>query len=265
LSEIVKPMPAVFFGHGSPMNALERNRTTESWRAFGTAIPRPRAILVVSAHWFTNATAVTAMPRPRTIHDFRGFPPELFAMEYPAPGSPELAAEIAELVKPDTVDLDGTGWGLDHGTWSVLCHVFPNADIPVVQLSIHALQPFEYHLKLGARLARLRERGILIVGSGNVVHNLGLIDWRQPDAAFDWNQRFDTDVKAVMTSAPAEILKLQEHPDFQRSVPTPEHFLPLVYLAGLAAEAGQAAQILTDGYAMGSLSMTAYTLDMLSQ
>ncbi len=195
MSEIIKPMPAAFIGHGSPMNALERNRYTESWRAFGAAIPKPRAILVISAHWFINATAVTAMAWPRTIHDFRGFPQELFAMQYPAPGAPDVAAEIAEAVKPDIVDLDGTGWGLDHGTWSVLCHVFPKADIPVVQLSIHALQPFAYHLELGARLARLRERGILIVGSGNVVHNLRLIDWRQPDTAFDWNQRFDTEVK----------------------------------------------------------------------
>ena len=265
MREIIKPMPAAFIGHGSPMNALEHNRTTESWHAFGAAIPRPRAILVVSAHWFINATTVTAMPRPRTIHDFRGFPPELFAMEYPAPGSPDVAAEIVETVKPDIVDLDRTDWGLDHGTWSVLCHVFPQADIPVLQLSIHALQALEYHLKLGAKLARLRERGILILGSGNVVHNLGLIDWRQPDAAFDWNRRFDDAVKAVMTSAPADIPKLQEHPDYRRSVPTPEHFLPLVYLAGLAAEAGKATQILTDGYAMGSLSMTAYALGMPSQ
>jgi 4,5-DOPA dioxygenase extradiol len=255
-------MPAAFIGHGSPMNALERNRYTDSWRAFGAAVPKPRAILVVSAHWFINATAVTAMPRPRTIHDFRGFPPELFAMRYPAPGAPELAVEIAEEIKPDKVDLDGTDWGLDHGTWSVLTHVFPDADIPVVQLSIHTLQPFDYHLKLGAKLARLRERGVLIIGSGNVVHNLSLIDWRQPDAAFDWNLRFDDAVKAVMASAPADIAKLAEHPDYRRAVPTPEHFLPLVYLAGLASEAGKPTQILTGGYAMGSLSMTAYGLDL---
>jgi len=262
LSQIIKPMPAAFIGHGSPMNALERNRYTESWRAFGASIPKPRAILVISAHWFINATAVTAMAWPRTIHDFRGFPPELFAVKYPAPGSPELAAEIAEEVKPEKIDLDGSDWGLDHGTWSVLTHIFPDADIPVVQLSIHALQPLAYHLELGARLARLRERGVLIIGSGNVVHNLGLIDWRQPEAAFDWSQRFDDDVKAVMTSAPADILKLAEHPDYPRAVPTPEHFLPLLYLAGLAGN--EPVRILTDGYAMGSLSMTAYGLNLPS-
>ena len=265
MREIVKPMPAAFIGHGSPMNALEHNRYTESWRAFGAAIPKPRAILVVSAHWFIGATAVTAMPWPRTIHDFRGFPPELFAMKYPAPGSPELAAEIAEAVKPDKVDLDGQDWGLDHGTWSVLTHLFPDADIPVVQLSIHALRPFDYHFKLGARLARLREQGVLIVGSGNVVHNLGLLDWRRPDAAFDWNLRFDDAAKAVMTSAPADIAKLAEHPDYRHAVPTPEHFLPLVYLAGLAGAAGKPTQVFAEGYAMGSLSMTAYGLDLPSE
>ena len=256
-------MPAAFIGHGNPMSALARNRHTESWRAFGAAIPRPRAILVVSAHWFIDATAVTAMPRPRTIHDFRGFPPDLFAVQYPAPGSPELAAEIAEEVKPDRVDLDGADWGLDHGTWSVLAHVFPDAGIPVVQLSINALKPFDYHLKLGAKLARLRERGILIIGSGNVVHNLGLIDWRRPAAGFDWNLRFDDAVKAVMTSVPADILKLTEHPDYRRAAPTPEHFLPLLYLAGLAGE--EPARILTEGHAMGSLSMTAYGLGLTAQ
>src|SRR3569832_1396587 len=160
------------------------------------------------------------MTHPRTIHDFRGFPPELSAMQYPAPGSPELAAEIAEAVKPDKIDLDRTDWGLDHGTWSVLHHVFPDADIPVVQLSIHALQPFDYHLKLGARLARLRERGVLIIGSGNVVHNLRQINWRQPDAAFDWNLRFDEAVKAVMTAAPGGGAGRAGRPGGRRAGPT---------------------------------------------
>ena len=157
-------MPAAFLGHGSPMNALERNRFTEAWRAFGASVPRPRAILAVSAHWHVDGLAVTAMPRPRTIHDFHGFPQALFEVDYPAPGLPELAEEVADTVKPDyVVGLDHDGWGLDHGTWGVLVHAFPDADIPVVQLSLDARKPLDWHVALGAKLAALRERGVLIV------------------------------------------------------------------------------------------------------
>src|SRR5438309_5832912 len=206
-------MPAAFVGHGNPMNALETNRYTESWRALGAEIPRPRAVLVVSAHWYINATAVTAQPHPRTIHDFYGFPDELFAVEYPAAGAPELAEQVADLVKPTWVGLDSDSWGIDHGTWSVLVHAFPEADVPVVQLSINATKSFDYHLELGAALAPLRDDGVLVMGSGNIVHNLGGVSRAMPDAGFDWAQRFDERAKELMLTDPGRVGHLDGHRD----------------------------------------------------
>jgi 4,5-DOPA dioxygenase extradiol len=253
-------MPALFVGHGSPMNTLEDNGYTQAWRAFGEHLPRPRALLVISAHWYFGATAVTAMPAPRTIHDFYGFPQELFDFDYPAPGDPALAEEIAEEVKPHWMGLDRDQWGLDHGTWSVLAHLYPKADVPVVQLSINALRPLDYHLELAARLAPLRDRGIMILGSGNVVHNLRRVQWDRRDYAFDWAEQFDDAVVEQLARGPADIMKVAEHPDYPLAVPTPDHFIPLLYLAGLAAAEGAPLDALVRGYAMGSISMTCYGL-----
>ena len=195
---MAKPFPAIFFGHGNPMNALLSNEYTKSWAAIGTEIPQPKAVLCISAHWYLPATLVTAMPAPPTIHDFGGFPPELHRMNYPAPGNLELAKRVQELLAPVTVGLDRQ-WGLDHGTWSVLCHVLPKADVPVVQLSIDKTQPAELHYNIGQRLAPLRDEEVLIIGSGNLVHNLPAYAWGNPAAEpLDWAIRFETKVRELI-------------------------------------------------------------------
>lgn len=251
-------MPVIFIGHGSPMNTLELNHYTRTWREIGSKLPKPRALLVVSAHWYIGATAVTATPKPRTIHDFYGFPPQLFAFQYPAPGAPDVAAEVVETVKPAWVGLDQDQWGLDHGTWSVLAHMYPAADTPVLQLSINALKPLDHHLELAARLAPLRDKGVLIMGSGNIVHNLRLVDWANVDEGFDWAHRFDDAVHEKLTRSPADILSIVDHQDYAKAVPTPEHFIPLLYLAGLASD--EPAKALVRGISLGSISMTCYAV-----
>jgi 4,5-DOPA dioxygenase extradiol len=228
-------MPALFFGHGNPMNALGENDWTRAWRAIGVALPRPRAVLAISAHWYVPETAVTAMEKPRTIHDFGGFPPELFAVRYPAPGDPALAERVADLLSPLPVRRDHD-WGLDHGAWSVLCHVFPKADVPVVQLSIDEVQAPEFHYELGKLLAPLRDEDVLVVGSGNLVHNLHAYAWgRHPAGPFDWAVRFEREVRARIVSG--QVGPLLEYEalgkDALLSIPTPEHYLPLLYVLAL--------------------------------
>ena len=248
-------MPVIFFGHGSPMNTLERNQYTEAWRKLGANAPRPKAILAISAHWFTRGTAVTAMARPKTIHDFGGFPQALFEVQYPARGDPALAARVRDLLAPTAVQLDES-WGLDHGTWSVLAHAYPDAGIPVVQLSMDGTKPARFHYELGRQLAPLREEGILIVGSGNVVHNLMLMRRGEGVPAFDWARRFNEMVRAALASGKHQALIDYERAgeDARLSVPTPEHYLPLLYIAALQAE-GETMDFVVDGYEAGSLGM----------
>jgi 4,5-DOPA dioxygenase extradiol len=251
-------LPALFVGHGSPMNTIELNRYTETWRNVAASIPKPTAILMISAHWYTKATTVTAMPHPRTIHDFYGFPDELFAVQYPAPGHPELARRIAELAAPTTVEMDVDQWGLDHGAWSILAHMYPEADVPVVQLSIKANEPMEYHVSLGARLAPLLNEGVLIIASGNVVHNLGRIQWDSEARGFDWADSFDYAAKNIMMNSPEAIATVNENEDFSLAVPTEEHFLPLAYIAGIASSTNATVTVFNDERTLGSLSMTSY-------
>lgn len=245
------------------MNALEANAWTTAWREFGASLPPLRGVVAISAHWYIGVTAVTAMDHPRTIHDFSGFPPELFAMEYPAPGDPALADEVADLLGPTGVVADSHQWGLDHGTWSVLCHILPDASVPVVQLSLDATLPWSTHATHGARLAQLRREGVLVVGSGNVVHNLGRMDWAQPDGAYDWGVRVDEAVRAAVTSSSVDLATLESIPatdDGALAVPTAEHYLPLAHLAGMAAAEGAPLRSLTTGIAYGSVSMASYVL-----
>lgn len=251
----VQRMPAVFLGHGSPMNALARNRYTEAWRRIGSSVARPRAILAISAHWYIPGTAVTAMENPRTIHDFGGFPQALFDVRYPAPGSPALAARVRELLAPRPVELDHS-WGLDHGTWSVLVHAFPKADIPVVQLSIDSTQQESFHYELGRLLIPLRDEGVLVIGCGNVVHNLRMLNWSDDAPPHDWAARFNAQVREHLERRDHQPLIDYEQwgGDARLSVPTPEHYLPLLYIIGAQAER-DLLSIEVDGIQNASISM----------
>jgi len=253
MSEI---LPAIFFGHGNPLNALLRNGYTEGWRRIGESIARPKAILAVSAHWFVPETGVTISTSPRTIHDFGGFPRELYQVRYPAPGDPDLARRVQQLLAPIPVVLDDS-WGLDHGTWSVLKHVYPDADIPIVQLSIDETQPASFHFEIGRKLAPLRAEGVLIAGSGNLVHNLHAYAWGRhlPDP-YDWAVGFEEDARALLVAGDEKPLIQYESlgPEALLSVPTPEHYLPLLYVAG-ARQRGEAVSFPVEGVDGGSISM----------
>jgi len=254
----VKSMPAIFVGHGNPMNIIRRARWTEGWTALGAALPRPRAILAVSAHWYLPATMVTAMSHPRTIHDFGGFPQELYEVRYPAPGDPALAGRVRDALAPIPVELDQE-WGLDHGAWSVLYHIFPEADIPVVQLSIDRTQLPSFHYEVGKLLAPLRDEGVLLLGSGNLVHNLQTYQWDRPDVGpFDWASRFEEKVRGLLQAG--KDAQLIDYPamgsEARLSVPTPDHYLPLLYVLG-SRRKGEGVSFPVEGFDGGSMSMLA--------
>jgi 4,5-DOPA dioxygenase extradiol len=248
--------PAIFFGHGNPMNAVEHNAYTQAWSAMGNTLRPPKAVLSISAHWYVPGTFVTADQRPRTIHDFGGFPKPLYEFSYPAPGDPALAKRVQALLAPLSVGADEP-WGLDHGTWSVLCHVFPKADVPIVQLSIDERQPPQFHYDVGKRLAPLREEGVLVIGSGNVVHNLEAYAWgRHPTEPFDWALRFEAKARELLRGGTDGPLVDYESlgPDALLSIPTPDHYLPLLYVIALRQK-GEPIAFPVEGVDGGSVSM----------
>ena len=249
-------LPAIFFGHGNPMNAIEHNAYTKAWAAIGAQLPRPKAVLSISAHWYVPGTFVTADRQPRTIHDFGGFPKKLYEFSYPAPGDPALAERVRTLLAPLSVAANEP-WGLDHGTWSVLCHVFPKADVPIVQLSIDERQPARFHYELGKRLAPLRDEGVLVIGSGNVVHNLEAYAWgRHPTEPFDWALRFEAKARELLRAGDDGPLVDYESlgRDALLSIPTPDHYLPLLYIIPLRGQ-GEPIAFPVEGVDGGSVSM----------
>ena len=256
-------MPVLFLGHGSPMNAIEENEFVSGFRKVGNEITKPNAIMCISAHWETRGTQVTAMQNPRTIHDFRGFPKELYEVQYPANGSPELAQETQRAISQTEVHLD-EHWGLDHGAWSVIKHMYPDADVPVIQLSLDYTKPASYHFELARQLSSLREKGVLIVGSGNIVHNLGKIDWQRLNDYFgyDWANEANTKIKGLIENRDFAALINYEKlgSAFKLAIPTPEHYLPLLYILALQRKQ-EAISFFNDKAIGGSISMTSIKME----
>jgi 4,5-DOPA dioxygenase extradiol len=256
-------MPVLFLGHGSPMNAIEENTFVKGFREIASTFPKPNAIICISAHWFTKGTFVTAMDHPKTIHDFGGFPDALFNVQYPAPGSPELAKKTQEVITQTNVSAD-FDWGLDHGTWSVVKHLYPKADVPVIQLSIDYTKPAQYHYELAAQLKVLRNKGVLIIGSGNIIHNLGLVDFRnmnKPNYGFDWAIEAHSKINGYLREKNYQPLVdyAKQGKVFQLAIPTPEHYLPMIYTLGLQVK-GDKMMLFNDELMAGSLSMTSIKL-----
>lgn len=256
MADNISRMPALFIGHGSPMNAIEDNEFTRQWEKLSLKIPRPEAILSVSAHWYTGGTKTTDISQPRIVYDMYGFPEELYKVSYPVKGSPHIAGRLGSLLK-DEIIMDNS-WGIDHGTWSVLCRVFPEADIPVVQLSIDAGAGPQVHFELGQKLSVLREEGVLILGSGNVVHNLALVDWKQ-QGGYSWAEEFDGYIKEnILEKNYRNVLNYKEAgQSYKKAFPTPEHFYPLLYVLGASKEDDRV-EVFNDSCTLGALSMTSY-------
>lgn len=259
LNEQDEKLPVLFIGHGSPMNGIEDNEFSQTWSKMGKGMTRPKAVIVVSAHWLTRGTHITAMEDPKTIHDFGGFPQELFDVQYPAKGNPELAKETAKLITSTQVGLDHD-WGLDHGTWTVVRHMYPNADIPVLQLSIDYGKPASYHYELAKQLSSLRKKGVLIIGSGNMVHNLRMIDWRklnEPDYGFDWAIEMNNVFKEKIADRNHKALMDYENLNkaAKLAIPTPDHYYPLMYILGLQDNKDDLS-FFNDKMVGGSLNMT---------
>lgn len=257
-------MPVLFLGHGSPMNAIEENEFVRGFRQVGTSIPKPSAIICISAHWETKGTYVTSMEHPKTIHDFGGFPKQLFEVEYPAPGDPKLAKETQVLIKKTQIGLDDQ-WGLDHGAWSVIKHLYPKADVPVIQMSIDYTQPAQYHYDLAKELSSLRKKGVLIIGSGNMVHNLGMLAWdrlQDSEYGYDWALEASTKMKQYILNGDFKPLLnfRNQGRAFDLAIPTPEHYLPLIYALGLKGEK-EKISLFNDKALAGSLTMTSLKID----